>query len=920
MRPLKLTIAGFGPYVKAQQLDFDRLGSRGLYLITGDTGAGKTTIFDALTFALFGEASGENRSADMLRSKYASNSDPTYVELCFRYNGKDYTVRRNPEYERAKNRGAGTTMQAAEAQLTCPDGRIVTKTKEVDRKIREIIGLSREQFSQVAMISQGDFRKLLQADTVERQRIFRDIFGTGRYVVLQNRLKEDAAELRNLREKAVTSIRQYICGIVCGENSAWILQVERLKNDELPMGEVQELLQQLLEEDRAAQEALGEQYATLEKQAEATLLKLSQAETYQRAQTALAKNANQKKEEGVALELAEKALAEQRANQPQQEQLHAQIAAMDVLLPDYDELDRKLKALSEKEAALNAGEKKLRRAMAQREELSKQIEARKTEYKALENAAAELEKRQNLSKQLGERREAFKALIKDLDLLGKERQKLVRLQTQYSAAQAQATRLGHVYEAMNRAFLDEQAGVLASKLTAGEPCPVCGSREHPCLAVAAQNAPTEAKVKQAKNDYESAQQSSNQASLEAGNQRGVVNTLEKRICEEKERLGVDAPLEEARSVVLRQEQELAGRLFELDMQIVDAREKVQRRAALSREMPELEHALSKAESSFSDANAEIASGKASIAELERQIAEKRGKLSFADKKSAELERERMARRLQQMKNALEQAESEVNRRKQALAGLTAAAEELQKQRNEGVEADVAVLEEKKAALAAQKGDVAARQKAVHARIVANSAAQKNIIEKSEEMIRLEEKYVWVNALSETANGCVSKKDKIMLETHIQMAYFDRILQRANLRLRKMSGGQYDLKRKEVAGNRQRQSGLELNIVDHINASERSVNTLSGGEAFLASLALALGLSDEVQNSTGIRLDTLFVDEGFGSLDSEALSKAYSALASLTEGNRLVGVISHVGELKERIDRQIVVSKSRQGDSRAELVI
>ena len=195
MRPLKLTIAGFGPYAGTQELDFESLGSSGLYLITGDTGAGKTTIFDTITFALFGEASGDSREPGMLRSKYAKAEDPTYVELTFAYDGKEYTVKRNPEYDRAKTRGTGTTKQSSDAQLTYPDGRVVTKVKDVDLSIRQIIGLTREQFAQVSMISQGEFRKLLQADTKERQKIFRDIFGTGLYVKLHDRLKEQAKEL-----------------------------------------------------------------------------------------------------------------------------------------------------------------------------------------------------------------------------------------------------------------------------------------------------------------------------------------------------------------------------------------------------------------------------------------------------------------------------------------------------------------------------------------------------------------------------------------------------------------------------------------------------------------------------------------------------------------------------------------------------
>ena len=246
-------------------------------------------------------------------------------------------------------------------------------------------------------------------------------------------------------------------------------------------------------------------------------------------------------------------------------------------------------------------------------------------------------------------------------------------------------------------------------------------------------------------------------------------------------------------------------------------------------------------------------------------------------------------------------------------------EQLRKQLEGSEEADAEQLERRKTELNGQRSGITAKQKAVHARITTNETAQKSIAQKADEMEKLDGKYAWVKALADTANGNLTGKEKIMLETYIQTTYFDRILERANIRLRKMSGGQYDLKRRRTASSMRGQSGLELDIVDHINTTERSVNTLSGGEAFLASLALALGLSDEVQMSTGIRLDTLFVDEGFGSLDSEALSKAYNTLAGLTEGNRLVGIISHVAELKERIDKQILVTKEKSGGSRARIL-
>lgn len=313
MRPLKLTIAGFGPYAGTQELDFENLGKSGLYLITGDTGAGKTTIFDAITFALFGEASGENREPAMLRSKYVKPEDPTYVELTFAYDGKEYTVKRNPEYERAKARGTGTTKQAADASLTYPDGHVVTKLRDVDKSVRDIIGLTREQFSQVAMISQGDFRKLLQADTKERQKIFRDIFGTGLFATLQNQLKEKAGEVRDQREQASRSIQQYIGGLVCDADSVLSIDVKKAKAGELPIGDVMELFEKVLDEDSGTQDALESQLAEVEKQFELISIQLTQAQAYADAKAALATQEAAEKTQAAEADTAQGPLWKQPA-------------------------------------------------------------------------------------------------------------------------------------------------------------------------------------------------------------------------------------------------------------------------------------------------------------------------------------------------------------------------------------------------------------------------------------------------------------------------------------------------------------------------------------------------------------------------------------------------------------------------------
>ena len=392
MRPLKLTIAGFGPYAGVQALDFEALGSSGLYLITGDTGAGKTTIFDALTFALFGEASGENREASMLRSKYTKAEDPTYVELTFAYNGKEYTVKRNPEYERAKTRGTGTTKQAADAQLTYPNGHVVTKLKDVDKSIREIIGLTREQFSQVAMISQGDFRKLLQADTKERQKIFRDIFGTGLFVTLQNQLKERSSEISKEKDQASRSIQQYVGGMVCDPDSPIFIDVKKAKTGEMLISDVMALFEQLLQEDRDTESQLNLQLTKTETELENITAQLTQAESYAATKKTLDETVKAEAVQVAALEAAQTTLDAAQTTIPEQEALSKTITQIDLLLPSYDELNEKADALAGAKEKISAANADLKTVDDSKTALSLEITALKAEQATLSDVTAEKEK------------------------------------------------------------------------------------------------------------------------------------------------------------------------------------------------------------------------------------------------------------------------------------------------------------------------------------------------------------------------------------------------------------------------------------------------------------------------------------------------------------------------------------------------
>ena len=919
MRPLKLTVAGFGPYAGTQVLDFENLGTSGLYLITGDTGAGKTTIFDAITFALFGEASGESRKASMLRSKYAKAGDPTFVELTFVYGDKEYTVKRNPEYERAKTRGTGVTKQSADAQLTYPDGRVVTKLKDVDKAVREIIGLSREQFSQVAMISQGEFRKLIQADTKARQEIFRDIFGTGLYVTLQNQLKDRANEVYKLREQAHQSIRQYIRGILCDEDSLLAMDVKKAKEGALPMAELVELFELLLAEDGAANETLEAELSDNEKKADEITIQLTQANAYKTAKENLEEKLKEEMAGILSLEQCKAALEQAQDNIPEQEALAKQITAIEILLPSYDVLDRQNDELDQMVEALKTAADDRSSSQTAKTALMEEITALKEERSGLETVSADKEKVSAQTEKLRERSEQLGQLMVAFDGLTVQKAELERLQQDYLTAAAASANLGQESEAQNKAFLDEQAGILAAGLVTGNPCPVCGAMDHPNPATLSDNAPTEADVKKAKTAYEEAQKKTEKASADASTQKGVVETSEENICKQIAGLLPDTAFADAPRIAEEQNKVLTDQMDELGKHIKALAAKEKRKSAIDRSLPEKEEALADTNVKLAKSNEQIAVLETAITSLQKQIAELKQKLHFENKTAAQAEIDKLTQARANMQTALDTAEQAHTTAKEKLTAVRAAIVQLKEQLAGCTELDTAQLDNDKEQLNTDRKLILQKQKDIHARISANTTAQKNIAEKERELIELEHRHAWMRALSDTANGTLGGKEKLMLETYIQTTYFDRILERANIRLRKMSGGQYDLKRRKTAANKQAQSGLELDIVDHINTTERSVNTLSGGEAFLASLALALGLSDEVQMSTGIRLDTLFVDEGFGSLDSEALAKAYNTLAGLTEGNRLVGIISHVEELKERIDRQIVVTKDRTGGSHAVVV-
>lgn len=909
MRPVYIRMSAFGPYAGIQELNMEELGAGGLYLITGDTGAGKTTIFDAITFALYGEASGDSREAGMLRSKYADPSVPTEVELTFIYGGKTYKVCRNPEYERPTKRGTGMTMQKAEAELIYPDGRVVTKPKDVTAAVTEIMGVNREQFCQIAMIAQGKFRDLIEKGTTERQKIFREIFRTAPYQQVQDILKGKYRALERECETLRESVKQYIQGILWNKDAS----------EETPVEEVMELLTEQNKADQEIQAGLLEELQQKE-------------QVLQKIRSELERDRERKKRQKLYLELQDKRQEQQeqlvevrrryqgeQEKGPERQRIGDEISRLESLMPQYlhlEELKKNERADQDEREKLSG---KQRQYEAKQEELKGKIQEGREAGESLADAPEEYQKLLFESEKHQKYMERLQNLSKVILQYEKLQQDLLVKQREYQTERDKVRKKEMDYHAKNQAFLDEQAGILAQTLVEDQPCPVCGSIHHPAPAEQNPGAPSKDELELLQQELEQCRVREAEASRKAGELLGNVQSRAESIKREAEGLELTGTLEEMKHQLANLQKQGQTTEKQLQQEKGLASEKVKQKDMWNRLLPEQEKALEKVTEELQQIRERQAAVESKQKAAGEEIQRLTGVLPYPGQKEAQEKHIELVQKQNEMKRQLEQAEKAVQTAEVEIAGTEGRLKELRQQLEEAVEADTEALRQKQAEIETEKAACEERGKERHHRIQNNQSVLKNLQNRSKELVEKEKQYTMVRSLAVTALGNIPGKEKIMLETYVQMTYFDRIIARANTRLMVMTGGQYEMKRRRGSSNLRSQSGLELDVIDHYNGSERSIRTLSGGESFQASLSLALGLADEIQASAGgIRLDTMFVDEGFGSLDSESLEQAVQALAGLAESKRLVGIISHVDELKNRIDRQIVVKKERSGGSIAEI--
>lgn len=875
MKPIQLVLSAFGPYVERTVIDFSALGEEGLFLIAGDTGAGKTTIFDAISFALYGEASGgkEKRKSKSFHSDYVSDQTETYVELTFRHRGETWWIRRNLEYQRpAKKKKDGmetTTRQAADAQMRNEDtGEEILRMDDVNRRVRELLGLTQDQFTQTVMIAQGDFLKILTASSDDRKKLFRDLFHTNLYVDLQSRLQEKnraCADEQKALEQVILSAEGKI------DPEAEFAEREILLSY---CGQIQHtdalcaLLARLIEQEKAAQEQARAQKKEAADQIGALIAAVTEGERVNRDFA----DWESKRARLAALTAGQGEIDAQRAALAaarRAQQLETDEALMRRTRRD---MDAQRAALSEAQAALEQAEK----ALPEAETRMKEAESRGGEIHALLAQAKQME---DCLPVLGE----VERLKAALDTQKRELQRLTEASSRAQAA----------YTAAQNSYYLSQAGLLARELKAGQPCPVCGSTAHPCPAQITPETVTRQALEQAAQRRETAEKAQSDAATRLAANQAALDEREDRLRALK--IGAD----ETR-------QRLAARIDAAHQAAADRQRAID---AARSAYQALDKRKTAAQSAVDAAQKQLAALEKDLRAQTEAFEQKRAAHGFEDEASY-----RLAKRT----NAdIERLDREIRNYDEQKRTLAAQTHELEDKLSGRQRTDLAALQNRRAAALDRQAKAENAEKAMVRKLTLHESAEREIRQANAAIQKKRGKWQIIQELYTCCAGIAAgnPRAKLTFEAYVQQYYFRFVVAAANKRLTRLTDGMFTLRVMREAANRVSQSGLDLEVLDRSTGQARDVSTLSGGESFLASLALALGLSDAVQSQSGqIRMDAMFIDEGFGSLDENALRSSIDVLLELADGKRLIGIISHVQELEERIDKQIVVTKTPNGST------
>lgn len=879
MKPQKLVICGWGPYKNKTEVDFEQFEGKGIFLITGATGAGKTTLFDAISYALYGALSGETRDKERssVRSDFADAQTPTYVELEMTHAGKFYRIRRNPEYMRPKKRGSGEkayTREKENAVICLPDNRVIEGVKEVNAYIRELLALDFGQFKQLSMIAQGEFAKLLTAPPRDKTRIFREIFGTGVYerftAILGMRAKKQyqlIMEQKHRLEEDIRVLRLSIQGREAAEAEERFLQLTEAEywNYE----QIGRCLEEMKDHIQGMCRVYDKDYKAVEKQLDqAGALLVQKREENKRVL-----------EYRSAKEAAEKLADLREEYEEKQKQYQKAVHAGWVELSDLKskQAEEQLKAVFTEKQIL--AEEMIENQAAV--EALMPFWKRKEELKLLIGELAEYEKKE---KELAE-------LEKDLEQSEKKlaREKEIYVQKEQLCQSAKAE-----YEEALRMQRYGAIGLAAALLEQGKPCPVCGSTEHPAPAKNTVQMPSEEETQELRKHYESLEEKVRES-------HGKALILQSKAEEKKRSLEEERKQQQLRKERMEAATEpVCTELLSLGAKKAEEKwqancDTMQRKQAM---LQEKERRLRQLE--------ELKAGRM----LEKEAADREFEAAL-DRYGFETEKEYREAYLpgadrERLGKAVDQYQEKVTANRELL-------EHLRRSVGEDVLFDLQALEKDIAGQRLQREEVLKRLKKEEHFLTEIKKTSRLFAEKVGKIEECSREYGYMKELENMASGNNSKK--LVFEQYVLAGYFEEILNAANIRFRKMTAGRYEMRRTKEVGDGRIKDNLEIEVLDYYTGKYRSIRTLSGGESFKASLSLALGLSDVIQaQNGGIKVETLFIDEGFGALDSESLDQACAALTSLVESDRLIGIISHVGELRERIHKQIIIDKSGSGST------
>ncbi len=927
MKPIKLIISAIGPYAdEPLEIDFSQFSGKGLFLISGDTGAGKTTIFDAICFALYGETSGHYRDTKNLRSQYAAPGTKSYVDFYFTHQGEEYRIYRQPGYLRAKQRGEGLIEEKEKAVLYCGAETPQEGKTQVDRRIKELLSISFEQFKQIAMIAQGEFWELLNASTQERTEILRTIFMTERYQRLEQKLRERRNAGLNEKKRLENSVVQYFNEAAAGPKSQLAEDLQKLQEQTAASGgawdlaAMLDLLAALLAEDEAENTLVQADLQAANQLLDERKKALIEAQTNNRLLTRLAEHQERQRQlaaQGPAMDgqaqLLQRQKAARREVQPvfqHWQEARAQAAKTAAAI------ERQSQALAQAEAALQRAAAVL--TLEQLQQTPVRLAEYQKEQDGLQQLAAEVEK-----------------LLK-VEWPGYEAEeiKLQRKQSAYLDGRREYEQLEQQYKQQEQILESCRAGILAQTLAAGQPCPVCGSTQHPSPARLPAEAVTEADLKQSKDALKRALQAKDKLLREVENARGVLQKQDEQQREkalqclvavnllvgEVDRQALQLLLQQAQAGLAaqieknQQEQRALGQKCLAYIEAARLEKPLARPASVKQAIAQAQQAAEAVQRLQSTAAGSLETLRQSLREQQTgveacqaeftAVLQEKGFADEAQFKSLLATEEEIG----QTEETLNQYHQAVQTNKEQLAQSTEDAKGR-------VLVDEAALQQQVQAQAQLAADLQTESNLLQTRLTQNGRLQQNIAAQKEPLAAACQESQLCSQLYNLISGNISEKNKITFEQYIQAAGFDNIIAAANRRLLPMSDGQFELFRVQEAGNKRSKASLDLEVQDNFTGQRRPVGNLSGGESFKASLSLALGLSDTVSGDLGgVQMDVLFVDEGFGTLDRKSIENALDILLSLSGANKLVGIISHREELVENIPQQIRVRKSKNGSS------